>query len=222
MRASATTRRLEEALDSLARRPALSALSCARSLPSRSSWTFSFSTSTFTATTPASSAPTITIQATPPPRRRRDDTRVVRLLRRRAATEAAASTVVTTHLHCHAQPGRRRTRFYLRLTRQRPPHRPGREDAQLRLLAADAHGEVGRTGAAAGTCPAENRFTIRSSSEWKLITASRPPGRSIASAGGSAASSAASSSLTAMRSAWKMRFAGCPSPNRCRGRYRET
>ena len=46
------------------------------------------------------------------------------------------------------------------------------------------------------------------------MTASRPPGRSISSAAGSAASSERSSSFTAMRSAWKTRFAGCPSPNR--------
>ena len=58
------------------------------------------------------------------------------------------------------------------------------------------------------------RLTIRSSSEWKLITASRPPGRSIAKADGSAASSEPSSSLTAIRRAWNTRFAGCPSPKR--------
>ena len=52
------------------------------------------------------------------------------------------------------------------------------------------------------------RFTSRSSSEWKLITASRPPGRNIEKAAGSAASSDPSSSLTAMRRAWKTRFAG--------------
>src|SRR5436190_10654985 len=52
------------------------------------------------------------------------------------------------------------------------------------------------------------RFTIRSSSEWKAITAMRPPGRSIANAAGSAASSEPSSSLTAMRSAWNTRLAG--------------
>src|SRR5579864_800694 len=59
-----------------------------------------------------------------------------------------------------------------------------------------------------------NCLTMRSSSEWNEITASRPPGRSIASAAGSAASSEPSSSLTAIRSAWKTRFAGWPSPKR--------
>src|SRR5262249_20107371 len=59
-----------------------------------------------------------------------------------------------------------------------------------------------------------NCLTIRSSSEWKLITASRPPGFSSSTAAGSASSSAVSSSLTAIRSAWKTRFAGWPSPNR--------
>ena len=57
-------------------------------------------------------------------------------------------------------------------------------------------------------------MTIRSSSEWKLITASLPPGRSISSASGSACSSEPSSSLTAIRRAWKTRLAGCPSPKR--------
>ena len=37
---------------------------------------------------------------------------------------------------------------------------------------------------------AKKRLTIRSSSEWKLMTAIRPPGRSIESAAGSARSSA--------------------------------
>src|SRR5712691_1767115 len=58
------------------------------------------------------------------------------------------------------------------------------------------------------------RLTIRSSREWKLITASRPPGRSIEKADGRAVSRAPSSSLTAMRSAWNTRLAGCPSPKR--------
>ena len=42
----------------------------------------------------------------------------------------------------------------------------------------------------------------------KLITASLPPGRSIEKAAGRAASSDPSSSLTAIRKAWKTRFAG--------------
>src|SRR5207344_2893704 len=47
-------------------------------------------------------------------------------------------------------------------------------------------------------CSRTNCFTIRSSSEWKLMTAMRPPGLSIRIAAGSAASSAPSSSLTAI------------------------
>ena len=43
-------------------------------------------------------------------------------------------------------------------------------------------------------CSATKRLTMRSSSEWNEITASRPPGRSISSAAGSAASSEPSSS----------------------------
>jgi hypothetical protein len=53
-----------------------------------------------------------------------------------------------------------------------------------------------------------NSFTKRSSNEWKLTTTSRPPGARISTACGSAASIAANSSLTAMRSAWKVRVAG--------------
>ena len=46
---------------------------------------------------------------------------------------------------------------------------------------------------------ARNCFTIRSSSEWNVTTASRPPGRSTRSAACSARTSSPSSSLTAMR-----------------------
>ena len=63
---------------------------------------------------------------------------------------------------------------------------------------------------------ARKRFTRRSSSEWNEIAASRPPGRSSCQAAGSAASSWTSSSLTAMRSAWKVRRAGWP-PANCAG-----
>ena len=55
---------------------------------------------------------------------------------------------------------------------------------------------------------------MRSSSEWKLMTARRPPGPSSRRAVGSACSSDSSSSLTTIRSAWKTRLAGCPSPKR--------
>ena len=58
------------------------------------------------------------------------------------------------------------------------------------------------------------RFTIRSSSEWKLMTASLPPGRSISNAAGSPTSSDSSSWFTSIRRAWKTRFAGWPSPKR--------
>ena len=76
--------------------------------------------------------------------------------------------------------------------------------------------QIGKSGGQVQPFASSRRkfFTIRSSSEWKEITASRPPGRSIRTAAGSAASSAPSSSLTAIRSAWKTRFAGWPSPKR--------
>ncbi len=51
-------------------------------------------------------------------------------------------------------------------------------------------------------------FTMRSSSEWKLITASRPPACSRAAARPRNSSSPSSSPLTQMRSAWKVRVAG--------------
>ncbi|MFO1410784.1 MAG: hypothetical protein U1F06_10550 [Steroidobacteraceae bacterium] len=50
-------------------------------------------------------------------------------------------------------------------------------------------------------------LTSRSSSEWKLITAGRPPGASSASAASRPRASAPSSSLMKMRSAWKVRVA---------------
>jgi len=76
--------------------------------------------------------------------------------------------------------------------------------------------QTGKSGGHVQPCSSSrrNRFTIRSSSEWNEMTASRPCGRSISSAAGSARSSAPSSSLTSIRSAWKTRFAGWPSPNR--------
>src|SRR5690606_10369100 len=61
---------------------------------------------------------------------------------------------------------------------------------------------------------AMKRLTMRSSSEWKLITARRPPGLSAASAASSPASRSPSSRLTWMRIAWNERVAGwisfCP------------
>ena len=53
------------------------------------------------------------------------------------------------------------------------------------------------------------RLTIRSSREWKVITASRPPGASASTAASSMGGRASSSPLTAMRMAWKLRLAGC-------------
>src|SRR5690606_31761985 len=48
-----------------------------------------------------------------------------------------------------------------------------------------------------------NCLTMRSSSEWKLITASRPPGLSFAIAASRPASRSASSRLMKIRIAWK-------------------
>jgi hypothetical protein len=59
-----------------------------------------------------------------------------------------------------------------------------------------------------------NDLTRRSSSEWKEITASRPPGASSSKAPSRPRSRLPSSSLTAIRSAWKTRLAGWPPANR--------
>ena len=60
-------------------------------------------------------------------------------------------------------------------------------------------------------------FTIRSSSEWKVITASRPPGFSRGMASSMAFATEFSSSFTAMRIAWKLRLAGCCFSRRAAG-----
>src|SRR3990170_4977431 len=79
-----------------------------------------------------------------------------------------------------------------------------------------------RNTAGAGTCagqgtvvltarPASPRsvcLTMRSSSEWKEITATRPPTLSARTTSGNPALSSPSSSFTAMRNAWKVRVAG--------------
>ena len=56
---------------------------------------------------------------------------------------------------------------------------------------------------------ASSVLTMRSSSEWKEITASRPPGARWSMAARIMRETAVSSSLTAMRIAWKLRLAGC-------------
>src|SRR5690606_13797374 len=55
---------------------------------------------------------------------------------------------------------------------------------------------------------AMNCLVIRSSSEWKLITASRPPAFSRATAASRPASRSSSSRLMKIRIAWKLRVAG--------------
>ena len=59
-----------------------------------------------------------------------------------------------------------------------------------------------------------NRLTRRSSSEWKEIAGEATAVGQQSQASGSAASSCPSSSLTAIRSAWKVRLAGWPPANR--------
>ena len=55
---------------------------------------------------------------------------------------------------------------------------------------------------------ARKRLTMRSSSEWKETTTSRPPSPRMRSEAASASASSSSSRLTKMRSAWKVRVAG--------------
>ena len=61
-------------------------------------------------------------------------------------------------------------------------------------------------------CDLNAHLTRRSSSEWKLMTAARPPGASSPGMSASAVSSCPSSSFTAIRSAWKTRVAGLIGP----------
>ena len=83
---------------------------------------------------------------------------------------------------------------------------------RMRSSAASPHTHSGRSGG--HTQPpaprANRRLTIRSSSEWYEMTAHRPPGASTSIAWSSPLRSASSSWLTAIRSAWKVRRAGCP------------
>ncbi len=82
--------------------------------------------------------------------------------------------------------------------------------------------ESGMWREAEGSLPARStkkRLTIRSSSEWKVTTTSRPPGTSRRSAACRAATSSSSSPFTWMRSAWKVRVAGWM---RSCGRWRPT
>ena len=71
-------------------------------------------------------------------------------------------------------------------------------------------GIIGRRARAGSTLEwrAMNCLTARSSSEWKLMTARRPPGASTSNAAARPACSWPSSSLMNMRSAWKVRVAG--------------
>ena len=114
-----------------------------------------------------------------------------------------------------AQLGRTRARIGRRLSRAREPSVP----SSWRGSVGSAAGAAGRCREPPGRRPlraAMNCLTMRSSSEWKVTTASRPPGLSTRSAACSARANSPSSSLTAMRSAWKTRVAGCRPPGSAR------
>ena len=114
----------------------------------------------------------------------------------------------------HAQQGAARARVALELRRirrgscDRPSFRRGRA----------CTGTTGRRRSAGSTCDSRcmKRLTTRSSSEWKLMTARRPPGLKTSSAAARPCSSWPSSSLMNMRSAWNVRVAGCLPGSRVR------
>ena len=187
---------------------------------------FTRRTATFSATTPASSTANAAIQTMPPRERAvpaRGGARRGRGARPRGlrgggaatsvANQSSAATTPALRLDRGAQPRRRR-----RAGSRRP--RPALGRIGRRSIARSSgswpHTQTGKSGGHVQprSLSRRNCLTMRSSSEWNEMTASRPPGRSISSAAGSAASSEPSSSLTAMRSAWKTRFAGWPSPKR--------
>ena len=173
-------------------------------------------TATLVATTPASSVATIPIQKTPPVTRR---SRLTTRVRDRAGRRLSLRPWLRRP---------RRPSLDLDSRRVTAPKRTVGFAAVSAALGRIAFRDVERssgvlphthTGKSGGQSHPRSRsrmkrLTIRSSSEWKLITASRPPGRSIAKADGNAASREPSSSLTAMRNAWNTRLAGCPSPKR--------
>src|ERR671933_2816725 len=207
------------AVDTCASRSAFSARRFARSRPARSSWTFSRSTTTFSATTPVSSTALTTIHARPPAMRRLDDARPRGRGRGRAGGRAGASSERARSSEA--------TQSTFLAVRSRADEARGFAASSAgvgriafrwsaRRLGSWPQTQTGKSGGQTQprSSRRRNRFTIRSSSEWKLITARRPPGRRSSSAAGSARSSAPSSSFTAMRGAWKTRFAGCPSPKR--------
>src|SRR4051794_20603897 len=132
----------------------------ARSRDSWSSLTFSWSTATFSATSPASTAAAATIQTTP--LRRGSRRRRARGRGRRRSAIGGASVYATagdqdatrsspclwSHLHRHAQLRRARTRVLSDLLLARAHWAP-RQRAENRLVAAHAHGEIGRARAPA-------------------------------------------------------------------------
>src|SRR5690606_2673122 len=95
-----------------------------------------------------------------------------------------------------------------------------------RVIMRKAGSTCARSGAWRLPCPCaperswKKRFTMRSSSEWNVTTASRPPGFRARSAAARPSASWPNSSFTAMRIAWKLRVAGWLCPGFCRGRQR--
>ena len=89
-----------------------------------------------------------------------------------------------------------------------------RASARSRVGAGSAKGA--RRSTTAREWRAMNCLTMRSSSEWKLITTSRPPGCRTCRLASSACSSSSSSALTKIRTAWNVRVAGCCPGSRVR------
>ncbi len=126
---------------------------------------------------------------------------------------------------------RRRNAARHRCARRRAALPSGRADcrqSRLRPAFPAAASARGTSAAAAAICgrwreaagarlrSARKVLTMRSSSEWKATTTSRPDGLSTRSAAARPRASSASSSLTKIRSAWKVRVAGWIVPSRAR------
>ena len=117
------------------------------------------------------------------------------------------------------QLGRARARVGRDLVRVRHD-RLARRQREARRLGRAPPARGGSRAARRRSGAAGSASRSRSSSEWKVTTASQPPGASAASAAARPRASSPSSSLTAIRSAWKLRVAACGWPGFGRGSSR--
>ena len=123
-------------------------------------------------------------------------------LRRRACERPAGAPIASAD--CARSPPRRL-------------QRAARRELRLRLVAAPADRELGRADAAARAVGEEPLHPAVLERVEARSPPSRPPLDEQRPGGGSARSSDSSSPLTAIRIAWKVRFAGWPRPKRYAG-----